>query len=321
MVNQPMYHLYMDLISPFPISKEGNTYCLMACCALTDYLFCIPIQNKEAKTVVQAYLKNIYSLFGGSKVLISDNGADFKYSLFARVCEELNMTQHFITTYLPRSSLVERHHSSPKKCITKFCKKDASQWDEIIPYACMVQNLFPHTLDGESAMFKMLGRDPVVPDMVHMFEPKCRCLGDKGTFIDLEALHTLHIKIAARLKQARLKEKWNYPMKTILPKVGDAILFHNQQKTGFAPTFLPGYRVIKKIDDSNYLIKHAVTGQMSHVHLKDLIASPMIRQVLDNLPPMETFSRYGKYANCPPNGPEGLDLERGGNRNGLYRQD
>ena len=259
-VNQPMYLLYMDLIGPFPTSAEGNTYCLTACCTLTDYLFCIPVQNKEAETVVQAYLKNTYSLFGRSKVLISDNGTEFRNSLFARVCGVLNMTQHFITAYLPSSNLVERHHSSLKKCITRFCKKGASQWDEIISNACMVQNLFPHTLEGESAMFKMFGRDPIVLDMEHMFEPKHRYLGDKDTFIDLEALCTLHMEIVARLKQARLKEEWNYPMKTILPKVGDAVLSCNHQKTGFAPTFLPGYRVIKKIDDSNYLIKHAVTG-------------------------------------------------------------
>ena len=294
-----MYQLFMDLIGPFPTSTEGNTYCLTACCALTDYLFCIPIQNKEAETVVQACLKNIYSLFGGSKVLISDNGTEFKNSLFARVCEVLNMTKHFITAYLPSSNLVERHHSSLKKCITKFCKKDASWWDEIIPYVCMVQNLFPHTLEGESVMFKMFGRDPIILDMELMFEPKHRYLGHKDTFIHLEALHTLHMEIAARLKQARLKEEWKYPMKTILPKVGDADLFCNHQKTGFEPTFLHGYSVVKNIDDSNYLIKHAVTGQTSQVHLKDLIVSPMIRQVLNNLPPMETFGRYGKYANCP----------------------
>ena len=84
-----------------------------------------------------------------------------------------------------------------------FVKKDASCWDEIIPYACMVQNLFPHTLEGESAMFKMFGQDPIVLDMENMFEPKCRYLGNQNTFIDLEALHTLHMVIAARLKQAR----------------------------------------------------------------------------------------------------------------------
>ena len=69
-------------------------------------------------------------------------------------------------------------------------------------------------------MFKMFGRDPIVLDMEHMFEPKCRYLGDKDTVTDLEALHTLHMEIVARLKQARLKEEGNYPTKTILPKCG-----------------------------------------------------------------------------------------------------
>ena len=170
------------------------------------------------------------------------------------------MTQNFLTAYLPSSNLVEGHHSSLKRCIAKFCKRDASQWDKIIPDACMVQNLFPHTLEGESAIFKMFGKDPIVLYMENMFQPKCRYLGDQNTFIDLEALHALHMEIAARLKQARLKEEQKYPTNTILPKVGDAVLFCNHQKMGCVPTFLPGYRVVKKIDDSNYLIKHVITG-------------------------------------------------------------
>ena len=84
----------------------------------------------------------------------------------------LNMTQHFITMYLPSSNLVEKHHSSLKRCIAKFCRKDASRWDEVVPYSCIVQTLHPHTLEGESAMFKMFGRDPIVLDMEMMFKPK-----------------------------------------------------------------------------------------------------------------------------------------------------
>ena len=162
----------MDLIGPFRQSEDGNSYCLTACCEFTDYMFCLPIPNKEAETIVQAYLKYIYSLFGGSKVLITDNGSEFKNTLFKEVCKELNSTQHHITTYLPSSNLVERHHSSLKKCIAKFCQRDASHWDKIVPYACLTQNLFPHTLEGESAMFKMFGHDPIVLGMESMFEPK-----------------------------------------------------------------------------------------------------------------------------------------------------
>ena len=132
-------------------------YCLKACCAFTDYLLCIRIPNKEAETVVQYYLKSTYSLFRGSKVLISNNGTEIKNSLFAEVCKILHMTQHFLTLYFSSSNLVERYHSALKRCITKFCKKDASRWDEIVPYACLVQNLYLHTIEGESTILKMLG--------------------------------------------------------------------------------------------------------------------------------------------------------------------
>ena len=115
----------MDLIGPFPQSEGGNSYCLTAYCVFTDYLFCLPITNKEAEMVVQAYLNYIYSLFGGSKVFITDNGLEFKNTLFKEICKELNLIQHHITAYLPSSNLVEHHHSSPKKCIAKFCQRDA----------------------------------------------------------------------------------------------------------------------------------------------------------------------------------------------------
>ena len=93
--NQPMYHIYMDLIGPFDPMENGNTFCLTACCAFTDYLFCIPIMNKEAETVVQVYLKHIYSQFGGSKVLITDNGTEFKTHFLKRCVN--NSASHNIT--------------------------------------------------------------------------------------------------------------------------------------------------------------------------------------------------------------------------------
>ena len=78
-------------------------------------------------------------------------------------------------------------------------------------------------------------------------------------FINLEALHAFCMQIAVRLKQARQKEERNYPAEIVLPKEGDVVLFHNHHKTGFVSSFQPGYRVVKKIDDSNYFIKHTIS--------------------------------------------------------------
>ena len=135
--------------------------------------------------------------------------------------------------------------------------------------------------------------------MEHMLQPKRRYLGDKNTFLDLEALHTMHMDIAVRLSHARRKDVDDQAKPQKLPAVGDAVLLRNHSKTGWAANFLPGYRVVKVIDKNNYVVKHSITGRTSQVHLKHLIVQPMVRQVLNNLPPVETFGRMGKYPNCP----------------------
>ena len=63
----PMRFISMDLIGEFhPPSSKGNRYALTVICMFTDYTFCIPIPNKMAKTVLKAYMGNVYCQFGGS---------------------------------------------------------------------------------------------------------------------------------------------------------------------------------------------------------------------------------------------------------------
>ena len=71
----PMQFISMDLIGEFhpPISK-GKRYALTVICMLTGYVFCIPLKTKTAEEVLQAYIDNKYSKFGGSIKVLSDNG-------------------------------------------------------------------------------------------------------------------------------------------------------------------------------------------------------------------------------------------------------
>ena len=70
-----MQFISMDLIGEFhPPSSKGNRYALMVICMLTGYTFCIPLRSKRAEEVVRAYIDNVYSKFGGSVKILSDNG-------------------------------------------------------------------------------------------------------------------------------------------------------------------------------------------------------------------------------------------------------
>ena len=69
----PIQFISMDLIGEFhpPITKR-NRYALTVICMLMGYVFCIPLKTKTTEEVLQAYIDNIYSKFGGSMKIFSD---------------------------------------------------------------------------------------------------------------------------------------------------------------------------------------------------------------------------------------------------------
>ena len=62
-----MQFISMDLIGEFqPPTSRKHRYALTVICMLTGYVFCVPLKTKAAEEVIQAYIDNVYSKFGGS---------------------------------------------------------------------------------------------------------------------------------------------------------------------------------------------------------------------------------------------------------------
>ena len=82
----------MDLIVEFhPPTINKNRYALTVICMLMGYVFCVPLKTKTAEEVIQANIDNIYSKFGGSMKILSDNGTEFKNKIFEQVAKELGI--------------------------------------------------------------------------------------------------------------------------------------------------------------------------------------------------------------------------------------
>ena len=64
----------MDLIGKFHLpTNRKHRYALTVICMLTGYVFCVLLKTKMAEEVIQAYIDNAYSKFGGSLKILSDN--------------------------------------------------------------------------------------------------------------------------------------------------------------------------------------------------------------------------------------------------------
>ena len=118
-----MQFISMDLVGEFhpPTSHREHRYALTVICMLTGYVFCVPLKTKAAEEVTQAYIDNVYSKFGGSLKILSDNGTEFKNKVFEQVAKELGVENKLYTPpYHPASNgQIEGYHAFLKACIAK----------------------------------------------------------------------------------------------------------------------------------------------------------------------------------------------------------
>ena len=196
----PMQFISMDLIGEFhPPTSKGKKYALTVICMLTGYVFCIPLKTKTAEEVLQAYIDNMYSKFGGSLKILSDNGTEFKNKIFEQVAKELGVVYKIYTPpYHPASNdRIEGFHAFLKMCISKHISPQL-ELDDLIPLACAANNFMPNKHSKESPFFLMFGRDPVLP-LNTLLEPKIRYMGNDINIISLETMKNLYEIVATNL--------------------------------------------------------------------------------------------------------------------------
>ena len=199
----PMQFISMDLIGEFhPPTTKGKKYALTVICMLTGYVFCICLKTKTTEEVLQVYVDNVYSKFGGSMKILSDNGTEFKNKIFEQVAKELGVAYKMYTPpYHPASyGRIEGSHAFLKACISKHIAPQL-EWDDLVPLACAAYNFIPNDHSKESPFFLMFGRDPVLP-LNTLLEPKIRYLGNDFNVLSLDVMKNMFEIVATNLKLA-----------------------------------------------------------------------------------------------------------------------
>ena len=205
----PMQFISMDLIGEFhPPTNRNHRYSLTVICMLTGYVFCVPLKTKAAEEVIQAYKDNVYSKFGGSLKMLSDNGTEFKNRTFEQVAKELGLEYKLYTPpYHPASNgRIEGFHAFLKACIAKHVAPQL-EWDVLIPLACAAHNFIPNEHSKESPFFLMFGRDPVLP-LNTLLGPKMRYLGNDMNILSLEGMKIMFEIAATNLKNNMEKRRF-----------------------------------------------------------------------------------------------------------------
>ena len=299
----PMEFISMDLIGDFTPSSKGNKYALTVICMLTGYTFCIPIPSKKASDVITAYIDNVYSKFGGSKKILSDNGTEFKNQLFERIAKELGVEfKCYTAPYHPQSNgRIEGFHHFLKSCMTKHIST-TMEWDQVVHLATAAYNFFPNEHSKESPFFLMFGRDPRVP-LNTLLTPKIRYMGTEENILSLEALQRIYHLVAENLKIAKErlhKNQQAYPTKL---KTEDMVMIKTHAEGQFQPIYKGYYRIVS-FKGNQVQVVPVEGGKPHFVHITDVKYIMPVDSIIPHLPLPNQFGRMSKYNLNPKNIPD-----------------
>ena len=250
-----MQFISMDLISEFhPLSQQGHRYALTVICMHTSYILCIPLKTKTAEEVVQAYLHHVYSKFGGSENILSDNGTEFKNKLFEE--DQLGVEYKVYTApYRPQcNGKIEGFYKYLKSCIAKHIINNM-EWDDFTDLATAAYNFIPNVTLKEPPFFLMFGTDPYM-SLNKLLSQATRYLGTDEGILDLEVLQNLLQMTTTQIEYAATKRNQNFkPMKPHDFKVGDLVLVRNHISKTFQEKYQNSYRVVKLLGKNQLKVK------------------------------------------------------------------
>ena len=289
----PMEFICMDLVGPIhPPSSRGNKYVLTVIDMLTGFTIAVPIKNKNAETICDAYRDNIYCVFGGSSRMLTDNGSEFKNKEMQEVCDTLGLKHIFSPVYTPQSNgRLEGWHRFFKACIAKHIRGGGVEWDELVPLAVSAYNFFPCQSSKESPFVLMFGRDPITP-VAKLLEPRPRYYGERGTALKMDTLRRLYTIVVKNIRMARekLPKKEEEPHKF---KVNDMVLVKDPDAAVFEPRYQPNFRVTA-IFGNNRIEVQDERGHKSvrrSAHVKYIAPS---EKVVNQLPSEQVVKNYGR---------------------------
>ena len=299
----PMRSISMDLIGEIhPPSKRGNKHALTVVCMHTGYTFCIPIKDRTASTVLKAYMDEVYSKFGGSIQIHSDNGPEFKNQIMAKVIKELGVEHKtFTPPYWPQGNgRIEGFHNFLKACIAKHVS-DQIEWDDVAPLACAAYNFMPNEHSNESPFFLMFGRDPILP-LNTLLEPKIRYMGNDENILSLESLKKMYQIAATNLAKARERAK---PTQKIEPKLRleGLVLLKDHTAGPFESKYKGDYRVVA-IKGNQVELVPSIGGETFRAHITHVKPIEPADRVISQIPDYAAFGRKHKLRLNPDHVPD-----------------
>ena len=269
----PFQRIGIDTTGRYPVTADGNKFCLTCTDHYSGWVELFPIPDKSAMTICNVLLNQVFNRYGWPRYIISDNGSEFVNELLSQLTK-LGHVHHIKTSiYHPRANArAERPHRTIHETLAKVAQRD--KWDEYIPSIQAALNFSESASRRKSPYFLLFHRDPLIP-IDTLFGSKEEPIDDVNDDEFLPAALG-RVRLAQKLVRKRLKQNQDRNRKYVTKKshakdrhfeVGDPVyLFNFNRKDKFDKRWLPNYRIISQSGPVSFVVQNQVTGKTHRVH-------------------------------------------------------
>ena len=163
-ITAPWQRVSVDLMGPFPKSRRGNLYIVVAVDSYTKWVEARAIPAKNADNVTAFFCEDILARHGTPGVVLSDRGTEFLGSFHAML-KENHIEHRFSPAYTPQvNGAAERVVRTITEGLRKALANDqANVWDEYLPQILLGIRAATHSSTGCTPFFLVHGREPILP--------------------------------------------------------------------------------------------------------------------------------------------------------------
>ncbi len=93
--SQPFDAVSIDVLQ-LPPSYQGSKFLLVMIDHFSRYVVLVPLKEKSARAVAHAIVSKLICEHSSPRVLLSDNGAEFRNKVLAEICSQFRIRQTFM---------------------------------------------------------------------------------------------------------------------------------------------------------------------------------------------------------------------------------
>lgn len=170
---QPFDVVSVDTVGPLSLTASGNRFILTVQCDFSKYVTCVPIPNKEARTIARALFYGHILHYGAMKKLKTDLGTEYVNEILSSLCDLLKIEKVTSTSYHPQTiGGLERNHRVLNEYLRNCLVSFDLEWDTFVQIYAFAYNVMPNSAHKYSPFELVYGRKANFPlDYVNGVDP------------------------------------------------------------------------------------------------------------------------------------------------------